>query len=156
LLDTPTIYKALPVKYRLNTCPAAAKDFFFKNKAIGILTKLTFNTFAFSRKGNSASSMKDLGKLLNEKRNVLIYPEGTRSRSGKMAEFKEGIGIIARETNIPIVPIKIKGLYEVLPVGKSWPKSGNVEIRIGKPITFNKMNSPQEITKILHKKIEEL
>lgn len=156
MLDTFAIYKALPFSYRFNTCPAAAKDFFFKNKIVGLLGKLTFNIFGFSRKEDTKQSLKDFGKLTDTNHNILIYPEGTRSRTGKLAEFKEGIGIIAREISIPIVPIKIKGLYEVLPTGNYWPKFGKVEIKIGKPLKFNKMQSPQEISKILHKTIGEM
>jgi long-chain acyl-CoA synthetase len=156
MLDTFAIYKSLPFKYQLNTCPAAAKDFFFKNKTVGLLGKLTFNIFGFSRKEDTKQSLKDFGKLTDTNHNILIYPEGTRSRNGKLAEFKEGIGVIAREINIPIVPIKIKGLHEVLPTGNYWPKPGKIEIKIGKPLKFNKMQSPQEISKILHKIIEEM
>jgi long-chain acyl-CoA synthetase len=156
MLDTFAIYRALPLKYRINTCPAAAKDFFFENRIIGILGKLALNAFGFSRKEETKQSLKDFGKLIDSNHNILIYPEGTRSRTGKLAEFKDGIGILAREINIPVVPIKIKGLHEILPVGNYWPKFGNVEIKIDKPLKFNKMQSPQEITKILHKKIKEM
>jgi long-chain acyl-CoA synthetase len=156
MLDTFAIYKALPIKYRLNTCPAAAKDFFFKNWIIGLFGKLTFNAFGFSRKEETKQSLKDFGKLVDTNHNILIYPEGTRSKTGKLADFKDGIGILAREINIPIIPIKIKGLHEILPVGNYLPKFGEVEIKIGRQVKFNKMQSPQEITKTLHKIIKEM
>lgn len=153
MLDTFVVYKSLPMNYRLTTCPAAAKDFFFENKFLGFMAKMIFNAFGFSRKGNITQSMKDLGKLLDKNNRILIYPEGTRSRTGKLAEFKEGIGVIARETNLPLVPIKIDGLHKILPVGSYWPRFGKVEVKIGKPLKFNKMQSPIGITKILHDKI---
>jgi 1-acyl-sn-glycerol-3-phosphate acyltransferase len=88
--------------------------------------------------------------------NVLIYPEGTRSRTGKMAEFKEGIGILAKGIEVPIVPIKLEGLHEILPVGKIWPKKGNVKIKIGKPIIFSKIQNSQDITKKLREIIQSM
>jgi long-chain acyl-CoA synthetase len=156
MLDTFALYRGLPVKYRINTCPAAAKDFFFKNKIVGFLGKMTFNVFGFSRKEEIKQSLRDFGELINRGMNVLIYPEGTRSRTGKLAEFKDGIGVIAWNISLPVVPIKIEGLREILPVGNIWPRRGKVRIKIGKPIQFNRMNSPQVITKKLHKIVEEM
>ncbi|MEM4271391.1 MAG: 1-acyl-sn-glycerol-3-phosphate acyltransferase, partial [Candidatus Pacearchaeota archaeon] len=156
MFDTFALFKALPFSYRMNTASAAAKDFFFKNKITGFFGRLSFNAFGFSRKGNTKQSLKDFSNLINKGMNVLIYPEGTRSRTGKLLDFKEGIGVLEWELNVPIVPVKLKGLHEVLPVGSYFPKFGKVEVIIGKPLTFNKMTSPKEITKKLYETIKNL
>lgn len=156
MLDTFALFKALPIGYRLNTCSAAAKDFFFENKITGFFGRMSFNAFGFARSGNTKQSLKDFSSLINKGKNVLIYPEGTRSREGKLLEFKEGIGILAWELNKKIIPIKLKGLYEILPVGRFFPRFGKVQVIIGKPVKFNKMISPTQITKKLHSIIEEM
>ena len=64
---------------------------------------------------------------------LLIFPEGTRTIDGKLGEFKKGSAILACELGIPVVPVGLKGAYEM------WPRGGNfrrheVEIRLGEPI----------------------
>lgn len=100
--------------------------------------------------------MKDFGKVINNGGNVLIFPEGTRSTTGKLQPFKSGIGLITWNMEVPVIPIKIKGLYEVLPKGTHFPKTGNVEVIIGKPMKFNKMQAFQEITDKLEKEFRKL
>ncbi len=65
---------------------------------------------------------------------LLVFPEGSRSRDGGIKEFKKGVGIIAKELKIPIVPVAIKGTYEMLPSGRLFPKPSKVSVSFGKPI----------------------
>ncbi len=160
--DTLTILKALPRKVRMNSYAAAAKDYFFTGigRLLGFFGAIVFNAFAFSRDTNIKQSLKDFGEVINRKGNVLIYPEGTRSTTGKLLPFKPGIGLLTWNMEVPVIPIKSKGLYEILPKGriipKNLPRSGKVEIIIGKPLKFSKMQSFQEITDILREELENL
>ena len=157
MLDTFAVYRALPFSIRLNTFAAAAKDFFFKNYITAFFARLTFNAFAFSRKENIKQSLTDFGEIINRNSNVLIYPEGTRSREGKLGEFKAGTGLMALNTDVPIIPIKIEGLHEIMPVGKLFPRLGKkAKLIIGKPIKISRMMSPIEITDKVYKAIKEL
>lgn len=65
---------------------------------------------------------------------VVIFPEGTRSKDGKLHPFKSGAMVLAIKAGVPIVPVAIKGTYEVLPKGKLLARSGHVELTIGSPI----------------------
>jgi 1-acyl-sn-glycerol-3-phosphate acyltransferase len=68
---------------------------------------------------------------------LIIYPEGTRSKDGKIQEGKTGVAKIYLETGIPILPVAIKGNFEIMPVGKSFPKFKKiVKINIGRPLEF--------------------
>jgi 1-acyl-sn-glycerol-3-phosphate acyltransferase len=70
---------------------------------------------------------------------LIMYPEGTRSKDGKIHEGKPGIAKIYLETGIPILPVAIKGNFEIMPVGKSFPKFKKiVKINVGKPLEFKK------------------
>ena len=156
--DTFAILNVIPIKQRINTFAAGAKDYFFEGfgNILGFFGRIFLNAFSFSRETNIKQSLKDFGEVVNRGGNVLIYPEGTRSQTGKLLPFKTGIGLIAWHMEIPIVPIKTRGLYRVLPKGKLLPKYGKVKINIEKPIKFSKMYSIQEITDKLHKEIEKL
>ena len=65
---------------------------------------------------------------------LLIFPEGGRSRTGEMRDFKEGAAYIAIKAGVPLVPIALKGTREVLPFGSGTVRTGSVTMRIGDPI----------------------
>ena len=59
---------------------------------------------------------------------VLIFPEGTRSRTGKLQEFKPGVGLIAQELGAPVIPVYIQGAHRAMPVGKALPHRRGIEV----------------------------
>ena len=65
---------------------------------------------------------------------VVIFPEGTRSKDGKLHDFKAGAMVLAIKSAVPIVPVAILGTYEILPKGKLLMTPGKVQIRVGRPI----------------------
>ncbi|WP_314347389.1 AMP-binding protein [Fusobacterium massiliense] len=75
-----------------------------------------------------AEVMQTLAKLLKEGKNVAIYPEGLRTRDGKLNKFKKSFAIIAKELNVDIQPYVIKGAYEAFPIGKKLPKMSNISL----------------------------
>lgn len=83
---------------------------------------------------------KAVGKamgLIKSGKAVVIYPEGTRSRDGRLQPGKPGIGVIVAETGCPVLPVYIQGTYAVLPVHASWPRLHPVQVVIGKPVDFS-------------------
>ncbi|MEO5356997.1 MAG: AMP-binding protein [Nitrospirae bacterium YQR-1] len=72
--------------------------------------------------------------LLNRGRSLCIFPEGGRSVDGTLQQFKKGVGILAYECNVPLVPVLIRGAHDVLPRGAFIPKLHKVEIIIGRPV----------------------
>ena len=75
-----------------------------------------------------AEVMQILAKLLKKNKNVAIYPEGTRTRDGKMNKFKKSFAIIAKELNVDIQPYVIDGAYDLFPTGKKFPKPGKITV----------------------------
>jgi 1-acyl-sn-glycerol-3-phosphate acyltransferase len=65
---------------------------------------------------------------------VIIFPEGTRSRDGKLHTFKSGAMLLAIKSGVPLVPVAITGTYDILPKGHLLVRSGEVTIRAGQPI----------------------
>lgn len=144
-LDTPTILRALPRKWRRNTAVAAAADYFYTKrwKANGVA--LLFNTVPLGRKGgglgNGATDHVD--RLIDEGWNLVMFPEGTRSRDGEVGKVRSGAAVIAAHHGIDIVPIYIHGTHEAMPPGRNWPRRipgrvfsrrHEVEVRFGDPI----------------------
>lgn len=80
-------------------------------------------------------SIQKLAELLKCGRNVIIFPEGTRTKDGSIGEFKKTFAILSAELNVPVVPVAISGAYEALPRGKHLPRLfSKVNVRFLKPI----------------------
>ncbi|MBT3721276.1 AMP-binding protein [archaeon] len=167
-LDAQVIGKHLPAKIRSKSANGAAADYFFKDsKKIKDWLKTRFfryflGAFPVARVGKETKStlkqtFEYIGEAVDHRWNISLSPEGTRTRSGKMNPFKSGIGIIVKETGYPVLPIKLKGLYDIMPPGASWPvKKGPAEIEFGKLIRFKSLDTPVEITQKLEKVIRNM
>jgi long-chain acyl-CoA synthetase len=59
---------------------------------------------------------------LQNNRNIIIFPEGTRSRDGSMGQFKETFAILSRELGVPVVPVAINGAWRAVPSGSFFPR----------------------------------
>lgn len=86
-------------------------------------------------------AMKASSYVLRHGKMVCIFPEGIRSSDGKVHEFKKGVGILAKELNVPIIPVGITGSYESWPRTRRFPKPGRITINFGKALT------PEELGK---------
>jgi len=78
-------------------------------------------------------------KVLKKGACLVIYPEGTRSRTGQLQEGKFGVAKLFLKTGVPILPLGIKGTFELMPPGRAWPKFKKIiELKAGKPLFFEK------------------
>ena len=92
------------------------------------------------REGGSASARALTGGIdaLREGKLVGIFPEGTRSPDGRLYRGKTGVARMALEAQVPVIPVALVGTYEAWPYDKKLPKPGRVEMRYGKPLTFER------------------
>lgn len=79
---------------------------------------------------NLKESLQIAAEVLKENKSLVIFPEGARTRDGEIHDFKKFFAILSKELNIPVTVMGIKGFYESMPFGSSFPKSGNVEIKV--------------------------
>jgi long-chain acyl-CoA synthetase len=135
-LDTLTILRALPWSWRERVTVAAAADYFFSRRWLALLVSILLNAFPFSRTSAVRPTLEHCAVLLDEGWSILLYPEGTRSTSGQMGEFKSGVGLLAVELQVPVVPIHLGGLERVLPKGRTIPHRAGVTVRFGQPLRF--------------------
>jgi 1-acyl-sn-glycerol-3-phosphate acyltransferase len=144
-LDTPTILRAMPLKWRQRTAVAAAADYFYKSrlKAYGVAVLL--NTVPLARNGGGMSNgaTDHVDRLIDQRWNLLMFPEGTRSRDGRIGKLRSGAAVLAAQHGVAIVPIHVSGTHAAMPPGLNWPKrlSGRVlsrrhevVVRFGEPI----------------------
>ncbi|MDI6744975.1 MAG: AMP-binding protein [Thermodesulfovibrionales bacterium] len=82
--------------------------------------------------------------VLKNNKALCIFPEGGRSYDGKLMEFKKGIGILALELNVPVVPAYIEGSFEALPKGAFLPKPAKIKITFGKPFYPSELDLTQK------------
>jgi 1-acyl-sn-glycerol-3-phosphate acyltransferase len=106
-------------------------------------------------------ALKSLGKAalkIAAGTSVIIFPEGTRTKDGIMQDFKAGAMVLAIKSGVDIVPVAIKGTYEILPKGKLLMNPGNVTISVGKPIATKNRTSKDKhaLAKILQKEVAAL
>lgn len=145
-LDGPAIIaahgKSLHYVYSL-----AASDYFFNHSLKSYIFRNLFNMISFQRKGWFRDCLPICRELLNQNKIILIFPEGTRSKSGKLQPFKLGLGFLALELGVPIVPAYISGSYEALPKGKFFPRRHPIQVTFGKPIYINTyLNQKEEVS----------
>jgi long-chain acyl-CoA synthetase len=120
-----------------------------------LLTAL-FNVFPLPRLRDFQRSFAHAGEALDRGFHVLVFPEGTRSESGQLARFRPGIGLLAKQSGTAVLPVAIRGLGELKSGNKRWFRSGNIEVRVGKPLSFAPEVSEAEITARLHREVESL
>jgi len=78
--------------------------------------------------------------VLRHGRSLCVFPEGGRSADNTLLEFKKGVGILAIEMGIPVVPVYIKGAFEALPRGAAWPKFRKISVTFGTPLSAKDMD----------------
>lgn len=141
--DVSTLRLALGPRLRRRLAAAAAEDYFFETPGPRRFLAKWLGAFAFRRRGPSAGAIEQVGRMLERGWSVIVFPEGTRSRSGEMAAFKPGIGLIAARTKRPVLPVRMVGLHEVLPPGGRRPRRRRVEVRFGSPLVAGTEEDPR-------------
>jgi 1-acyl-sn-glycerol-3-phosphate acyltransferase len=123
-MDTPTILRALPRPWRQRTAVAAAADYFYRKRWVAAAVSLLFSTVPISRRGGGMDegAADHLHRLLRKRWNLLLYPEGTRSRDGARGKLHSGAAVLATQHDVPILPIWVSGTREAMPPGRSWPR----------------------------------
>jgi 1-acyl-sn-glycerol-3-phosphate acyltransferase len=140
-LDTLCLLSALPLGRLNRAFPAAARDYFFAGVPGVLAAVVVANALPFDRHTDIRASLDLCRELLDTPRTVLVlFPEGTRSATGEVGEFKAGIGLLAAGSRHPIVPCYLHGGYEAWPKGSWLPRPRRLHLIIGKPRTYAHLN----------------
>ncbi|HZH75558.1 MAG TPA: AMP-binding protein, partial [Archangium sp.] len=119
----------------------AARDYFFDTA----LKRAYFENFTdlipMDRHGSLRESLRMAGSALRQGFNLLIFPEGTRSPTGELLEFKPTLGYLALTYGVDVLPVYLKGAFEALPKGTMFPKSRELEAHIGPALTYEMLRT---------------
>ena len=122
----------------------AAADYFFDNKYKRAVMENFTNLVPMERTGSLRQSLRHARSFLDHGYNALIFPEGTRSVTGRMADFKPIIGYLALASRIGILPMYLEGTYQAMPKGSNVIKGRDIGARIGRYISIEEL---EEMTK---------
>ena len=147
--DVPVILAALPGHVRATIAPAMSKEFFrahffpqgqpwrqvFIKRLNYYLAAFFFNAFPLpQREAGARQTLRYIGEITADGFSVLIFPEGVRSQTGEMTTFLGGIGMIGSRLDLPVVPVRVDGVHEILHVKDKMARPGRVRVAFGEPM----------------------
>ncbi len=128
---------AIPLGKVHRAFPAAAQDYFFVSMPRLAVASVVVNALPFNRETNIRQSLTLCQRLLATPGNILVlFPEGTRSPTGELGDFKPGIGLMLAGSDYPVVPCRLEGAAQAWPKGRRWPRPRRVELIVGRPRTY--------------------
>jgi long-chain acyl-CoA synthetase len=159
-VDAALILSALPFGWRLRVAIAMSgellREWRSKKKLQYGLGAALFNVFSLPRQSGFRKSFAYAGEAIDRGFSVMIFPEGHETRDGRMQSFRSGIGLLASQLNVPIIPIKLDGLWELKQRRQFFVRPGAVTVTFGDPINFPADKTPDEITRELESRVREL
>jgi long-chain acyl-CoA synthetase len=115
-----------------------------------------FNVFPLPQRSGFLKSFSFAGDLADRGWNILIFPEGHTTEDGHIAPFRAGVGLLAKQLNIPVLPIRLAGLFDLRQANRILTRPGHVQVTIGTPVRFSPDQDSNEITKELERRVREL
>jgi len=105
-----------------------------------------FNVFPLPQQSGVRESFAFAGESVDRGYSVVVFPEGRRSHDGKPSPFRSGVGMLAQKLNVPVVPLRIDGLFDLKQSGRKLARPGELKVLIGKPLRFSPDTPAEEIT----------
>ena len=170
-VDVGFIQTALPprIRHRLATAaggealeklrsPAADRSWFGRiyDRMQWMLGVALLNLFPLPRQSGFRKSFAYAGEAVDRGYSVLVFPEGRHTVDGNLCPFQAGVGLLANNLRIPVLPMRIDGLYEIKKAGRRLAAPGRIQVRIGKPVQFPTESDPAKIAGELQEMVARL
>jgi long-chain acyl-CoA synthetase len=121
-----------------------------------LLVAALFNVFSMPKQSGVRASFQFAGESVDRGYSLAVFPEGQLTRDGQVGPFRGGIGVLAQKLSIPVVPIKIDGLYELREARRRFARPGAVRVTIGAPVRFGRDEEPEQIARQLQQRVAAL
>jgi long-chain acyl-CoA synthetase len=171
--DMGLILAALPMRFRRRLATAMGgeslqrmrrppRDWFFVKRwtyQIGYwLVVALFNVFPLPQLSGFRGSFRYAGESVDRGYSVLVFPEGevNNTETGEMARFQSGIGVLAQNLRIPIIPMRLDGVWQMKGEHRRLAGIGEITVRIGAPVTFPPATPPDEIARSMESVVRSL
>jgi long-chain acyl-CoA synthetase len=170
-VDVGFVQTALPgrFRYRLATAtggealealrtPSSGRNLFRRmyDRVQWFLGVSLLNLFPLPREAGFRESFAFAGESVDRGYSILVFPEGRHTTDGKIGPFRAGVGLLARNLAIPIVPMRIDGLFELKKAKKKFALPGKIKVTIGTPYRFPRDTTPEQIAAELQRTVEDL
>ncbi len=167
LADTALLRYALPPKVRARTATVGARDYFAPSETDRGLRWLarwltyryvvgTYRVCLIGRGSDMGDGVPRIVELIRAGFHVILFPEGTRTRTGEIGRFRLGVAHIARVAGVPVVPVWIDGTDRVMPVGRFTLRSGVVRAIAGDPLVVRPDEEGSEFLRRMRRSIDAL
>jgi long-chain acyl-CoA synthetase len=121
-----------------------------------VLVVALFNVFSLPQQSGFRRSFAFAGETMDRGYSLLVFPEGQRTTHGRLNPFMAGTGLLVKKLAVPVIPIRIDGLFELKQLHRYFARPGQVSVTIGAPINFTHDQTPAQVTKELEAKLSAL
>ncbi len=115
-----------------------------------------FHVFPLPVRSGFRKSFEFAGELVDRGWSVLVFPEGILTPDGAIGPFRAGIGLLVTRLRIPVIPMRLEGLYDLREANKHWTSPGHIRVTVGAPVTFPETETPENITQELERRVKAL
>ena len=134
--DAGVLLSAFPYFTMHRVHPVAARDYFFSNRLQAAFFTVFLNVLPIERSARMKDAFVETEEALSRGHSIIIFPEGTRSPSGQVEDFKVGVGYLAARWKLPVIPAYIDGAHAAMGKGRNVPKARKISVVFGKPLYF--------------------
>ena len=115
-----------------------ARDTLFRFPLIGSLLR-AWNAVPVDRDGGGAAGLRRILEVLEAGDGVIVFPEGTRTRDGRLQAARSGIGLMVLKSNAPVVPVRVFGTFEAYGRYARFPRPFRIAVKYGRPMGFERL-----------------
>ncbi|MFO7876705.1 MAG: AMP-binding protein [Desulfovermiculus sp.] len=170
-MDAPALLAALPLGWRTRVAPAMRQEFFtplmqpkrytllrrMLSRTGFMLLALFLNAYPLPQQtGGVRQALRFTGQLVERGDCPLVFPEGVRTPDGRLQSFQPGVGFMSKELNVPIVPVRLHGLFELFSIHHRFPRPGRASVTFGTPVFPSQEMDAAGLTARVRSRIEEM
>jgi len=171
MVDHALLLFALPARFKTNMVIAQdgelLREWRHPSKGTGLFRRLLlllqyaavvffFNVFSMPQKSGFRRSFGFAGEMMDRGYNLMIFPEGRRTRHGAMNPFMPGTGLLIQQLDAPVVPMRIDGLWKLKEANRHFAWPSEVSVTMGEPVRYSNQDEPQEIARDLAQRVQAL